>query len=79
MEAGIVVTNALLTPNPVEVGKTYLISVTIKDRIPVLGDETCRIIDDDGLYIETPKVFICLADDSEFLVDIDDKLIETEE
>lgn len=29
MEAGIVVTDALLTPNPVEVGKTYLISVTI--------------------------------------------------
>ena len=39
----------------------------------------CRIVDDDGLYIESPKVFVCLADDTGFLADNDDKLIETEE
>ena len=79
MEASIVITDVLLMPNPVEAGKPYRISATIKDRIPVLGDDVCRIVDDDGLYIESPKVLVCLADDTGFLADNDDKLIETEE
>lgn len=53
--ANIAITSATITPNPVYTGNNYTISVQIQPSCYVLGDDTCRIIDSDGAYIEVPE------------------------
>lgn len=52
--ADIVIMNASLSPNPVQTGKPYIISVDIRDKIYVLdtGDGKA-LADSDGKAIET--------------------------
>lgn len=78
--ANIAITSAAITPNPVYTGNSYTLSVQIQPAGFVLGDDTCRIIDLDGAYIEVPEqVIYVLADsDGAAMTDNDNTLIDME-
>lgn len=53
--ANIMITEAKLTPNPVEVSKQYILSVTIIDKVfPILTDDGFYLYTNDGYVIERP-------------------------
>ena len=78
--ANIAITSATITPNPVYTGNDYTISVQVQPACFVIGDDTCRIIDLDGAYIEVPEqVIYVLADsDGAAMADNDNTLIDME-
>lgn len=80
--ANIKITGAILTPNPVQTGKQYIISVEISQAIFVLGDDNCRIMDSDGVYILAPDsdiYVISTGTPGEYLADENGSIIETVE
>ncbi|MEE0420052.1 MAG: hypothetical protein UDG86_08410 [Lachnospiraceae bacterium] len=50
--ANIKITSVTITPNPVQTGKQYTISVEIKDIPIVLGDDSGVLTDADGKLID---------------------------
>lgn len=68
----IVITGAALSPNPVGVGKQYIISVEIVPAVHVLGDDACRLSDSDGAYISAPDSTIYALKDYDGTVIVDD-------
>ncbi|MDD2958873.1 MAG: hypothetical protein PHR92_10165 [Lachnospiraceae bacterium] len=72
MVCDIVITGVSITPNPVQTGKQYIISIQIEDALFVLGDEIGRIIDNDGLLIEAPDAAILTVSDNDGAVIVDD-------
>lgn len=80
--ANIKITDATLTPNPVQTGKQYIISVEISPAVFVLGDDTCRLMDNDGAYILAPDsniYAISTGTAGEYLADENGSIIETVE
>lgn len=53
-DANICITNVVLTPNPVEAGKQFIISVTINDIAYVIGNGDYAIGDKDSKLIQVP-------------------------
>lgn len=80
MRANIAIRGVEINPNPVGVKESFIISVRIADRIPVLGEETYALADRDGALISTKKRNIdCISTGTDFISDADGALIETEE
>lgn len=78
MAAKIKITGASLTPNPVEAGGIYKISVEIQDIHVVLADEDGAILaDGDGaLLAVTDDIIALLSDEAGYIVDDDGAFIE---
>lgn len=49
--ANIVITGALVTPNPVNAGEAIYVRADIQPIIEVIGDDNVMIVDNDGAYI----------------------------
>lgn len=77
-KANIVITGVAISPNPVTVNKSYIISVEIQDAVWVLGDDTGVIVDSDAAMILVPDYEIkAMADgDGAVIVDIDGSIME---
>lgn len=54
-DAKVVFLAATITPNPVNANGNYTISADIQPIRDVIGDDSGRIIDNDGGYIEAPE------------------------
>ncbi|HJB15188.1 MAG TPA: hypothetical protein IAA05_03990 [Candidatus Blautia excrementipullorum] len=80
MAADIYIAGASLTPNPVNTGQQYLISVEIRDRYAVLADgDGSLIADGDGALIQVPEGVLVIADaDNIPIADNDGAMIETD-
>ena len=80
MAADIYIASASLTPNPVNAGQQFLISVEIGDRYTVLADDDGSLIaDNDGALIQVPEGTLVLADaDNTPIADSDGVIIETD-
>lgn len=74
----VVITGISLSPNPVEAGKQFVLSVEIKDVVFVLGDDDMVLIDDDGAYLEAPdeEIVLQVDDDGAVLTDDDGSVFE---
>lgn len=55
MRSNITVRSIGIIPNPVDARESFVISVRIADRIPVLGEESYTLTDGDGALILTQK------------------------
>lgn len=53
--ASIVITGVSITPNPVTVGKSFIISADIINKVYVLGDDAGCLIDVDGKLLAEPE------------------------
>ena len=78
--ANIAITSAVITPNPVYTGNSCTLSVQIQPAGFVIGDDTCRIIDSDGAYIEVPEqvIYVLAGSDGAAMKDNDNTLIDME-
>ena len=54
-DAKVVFLAATITPNPVNANGNYTISADIQPIRDVIGDDSGRIIDNDGAYLESPE------------------------
>ena len=82
MKADIVITGATITPNPVYVGASFILSVEIKDATFVLGEDSYDLSDSDGALILVPDgEILCLStgNDNEILVDSTGEYFDMEE
>ncbi|MDO5539396.1 MAG: hypothetical protein Q4F83_04900 [Eubacteriales bacterium] len=68
----IVITGAILTPNPVYTGRQYIISAEIVPAVHVLGDNEAVLKDEDGALILAPDTGIYALEDNDGAVIIDD-------
>lgn len=80
MAADIFIAGASLTPNPVNAGQQFLISVEIGNRYTVLADDDGSLIaDGDGALIQVPEGTLVLADaDNTPIADEGGEIIETD-
>lgn len=82
MRSNIAVRTIGIIPNPVDTDELFTISVRIADRVPVLGEESCALVDSDGALILTQKrniACISTGSENEFISDAGGEFIETEE
>lgn len=54
-DAKVVILAVTITPNPVITNGNFTITADIQPIRDVIGDDSGRIIDNDGAYIEAPK------------------------
>ena len=78
MNANIVITDIQIAPRTVETGGTFKIVADIEPIIQVLGDDTARIIDADGAYIQVldRTKWILSDNDNCLIADTDGMCIE---
>lgn len=78
MSANIVITDIQIAPRTVETGGKFKIVADIEPIIQVLGDDTARIIDNDGAYIQIlDRTKWLLTDNDNYLItDSDGACIE---
>lgn len=77
--ADIVITDAAITPNPVQVEKQYIISVEIKPVEWVLGDNEGFLMDADGRFLAAPDGtinYLSTGIEGEYLADADGSFLE---
>lgn len=73
MNENIVITEIQVTPRIVDVGETFKIAANIEPIIRVLGDDTSRIIDNDGAYIQiiNKETWVLSDSDNCLITDLD--------
>ena len=78
MAANIVVTDVRINPNPANTGDPFKIEADIEPIVQVLGDDTARIIDADGAYIQVldRTKWILSDNDNCLIADTDGMCIE---
>ena len=78
MAANIVVTDVRINPNPANTGDPFKIEADIEPIVQVLGDDTTRITDADGAYIQVlDRTKWILSDNDNYLItDSDGMYIE---
>lgn len=75
----VAITDASITPNPVNAGKQFIISISVSDITFIVGEDSYYLADNDGCGIIAPDQEITMlgaGNKDEILVEIDGSIIE---
>lgn len=71
-EAKITIKSVNIIPNPVFVGKNFILSIDVNEKIQVIGDDNIILAADDGVLIETETDIPYILGDDTALILMDD-------
>lgn len=75
----VAITGASITPNPVNTGKQFIISISVSDVTFVIGESSYYLSDSNGFGILAPDhriTMINTGNENEILVELDGSIIE---
>lgn len=74
-EGKITIKDANIIPNPVLVGKTFILSVDVNEKIEVIGDDDIILAADDGVILETETDIPYILGDDTALILVNDGVL----